>query len=295
MRPIRGVLALGFVVCAAFGATVLHELSKTAIVAEPAAAGGLPPSTLQADGRVVIRPGSQVTVGAELAGKIVRVHAREGQHVRKDELIAELDASEVRGMLREAQGSTLEAYARLKARRAEVRRSNSLVASGALPLLDSARAREEQTAAEGRLAMSDGSARRARALLDKTRIVAPIDGVVLSRFVQSSETVSPGTPLFVIADLSQRRIEAEVDELDIGRVALGAPAEIRAESHSGKVFVGAIDEIASALSARRLRPQDPARPTDPFVLLVKVSLSADSPLKLGQRVTLVVHEASQRQ
>jgi multidrug efflux pump subunit AcrA (membrane-fusion protein) len=295
MRAIGALVGFVAVVSAAFGATLLRELPATTLVPEAVASTPAPLPVVHADGRVVVRPGRQVTIGAELVGKLVRVHVAEGDHVDKGELLAELDGAEYQGLYREALGSAGEAYARLKARRDDVRRSRSLVEHGALAPLEADRAREERSAAAGRLAASNGAATRARALLQKTRIVAPIDGVVLSRFVEASETVAPGTPLFVIADLDERRVEAEVDEYDIGRIVLGGGAEVRADAFPGQAFQGGVEEIPTALSARRMRPQDPARLTDSAVLLVKVSLPRASPLKIGQRVAVTFRDAGQRQ
>jgi multidrug resistance efflux pump len=90
--------------------------------------------------------------------------------------------------------------------------------------------------------------------------------------------------LCAIADLDRLRLEVEVDEYDAGRVALGAPVRITAEGYDGQDWLGKVEDIPDAVTARRLRPQDPARPVDVRVLLVKVALQQATPLKLGQRV-----------
>jgi HlyD family secretion protein len=237
---------------------------------------------------VAVRPGKAATLSAELMGKLLAVHVVEGQTVKKGDLLAEIDRKEYEGALREAMGSAGEAYARLKARRDDVRRSQNLVSSGALPKQDGDRAREERAAAEGRLVASNGAATRARALLSKTRIVAPIDGVVVSRLAEPSETVSPGQRLFVVADLDARRVEVEVDEYDVPNVRLGADAEVRVEGIDAAPYHGMVEEIPNVVGPRQLRPHDPARPTDSAVLLAKVSLPRDTPLKIGQRVKVTL-------
>lgn len=242
--------------------------------------------TVHAEGRVTTRPGMQAKLGAELQGRVTAVHVVEGQAVKKGELLAQLDAREYYAALQEAVGSSKEARARARARKADMARSKKLVTSGALPTREADHAREEKTAADGRLTASDGAAQRARVLIAKTRIVAPIDGVVISRTVDPAETVAPGAPLFVIADLDGRWVEAEVDEFDIGRIVLGGHALVRADGFPDQSWEGHVEEIPAAVQPRRLRPQDPSRPTDSAVLLVKVSLPSDSPLKLGQRVNV---------
>jgi RND family efflux transporter MFP subunit len=288
MRKVIFGFGLVFSLAAVSAATAWLRCSHAAIV--PAAAADEPlaaQKNLQADGRVVTLPGKQVKLSAELSARVMEVRVVEGQAVKKGDLLAQLDDREIRGALREAAGTSAEAYARLRGRRSDLKRTKTLVASGALAPAENDHVREERSAAEGRLVASSGASLRARALLDKTRIVAPIDGVVVSRSIDPAETVAPGAPMFVIADLSARRVEAELDEYDVGRVALGIATEVSADAFPGQRWAGNVEEIADALGPRRLRPQDPSRPTDSAVLPVRVSLPPDTPLKLGQRVTVV--------
>ena len=70
-------------------------------------------------------------------------------------------------------------------------------------------------------------------------------------------------------------------------VALGTDTEVSADGFPGARWTGSVESIADALGPRRLRPQDPSRPTDSAVLPVRVSLPPDTPLKLGQRVSVL--------
>jgi RND family efflux transporter MFP subunit len=286
---------VGSAVALSFTATLVRQRLGDAVIPEAVAATEASTSSrVRADGRVVTRPGGQSTLSAELTGRLVRVNVVEGQSVKKGELLAELDRSEYEAMLREALGTASEAYARMRARRDDLKRSKTLVASGALARTDEDHVREEKGAAEGRLFASNASAARARALLAKTRVVAPIDGVIVSRTIEPAETVAAGTPLFVVADLTARRVEAEVDEFDVGRVHVGDKAEIRADAFPGAVFSGTVEEVPDVVGPRKLRPLDPARPTDGAVLLVKASLPSDAPVKLGQRVNVTFAERESR-
>ena len=129
---------------------------------------------------------------------------------------------------------------------------------------------------------------RLEAEIAKRRIVAPIDGVVLVRPADPGETIEARSPILTLADLSRVRIEAEVDEFDTGRVALGAPVEVTAEGFDGQRWRGEVEEIPDAVSGRKLKPQDPGKPSDTRVLLVKVKLAEPTPLKLGQRVLVEI-------
>jgi len=122
------------------------------------------------------------------------------------------------------------------------------------------------------------------AVLAKSRIVAPIDGVVLERYVDSGETVREGDRIVKVADLDRVRVEAEVDEFDAGRVKLGAAVLVTAEGYDGQLWPAHIEEIPDAVVERGLQPRDPGQPTDARVLRVKIALEHPTPLKLGQRV-----------
>jgi len=75
-------------------------------------------------------------------------------------------------------------------------------------------------------------------------------------------------------------------------VAIGAEVEIRADGFPGTSFHGRVEEIPGSVTLRRIKPQDPARPTDVRVLALKVAFDGKTPLKLGSTVDLVINAAS---
>jgi RND family efflux transporter MFP subunit len=249
------------------------------------------PSSVRADGRVVARPGAQVVVAAEAPATIARIAAREGTRVKKGDVLAELRHAETSSAVGEAWAASVEAAARLRAREADLKRARSLAATGSIARQEVEALAEERSVASARLAGARATVARLSAVLDRAKIVAPIDGVVIERTAEVGETVTAGAPLFTIVDLDQLRIEAEIDEFDVARAVLGASVTIRTEGLPGKSWHGSIEEIPDALVKRRIRPLDPSRPTDTAVLLAKVSMPGGTGLKLGQRVGLEVGEA----
>jgi HlyD family secretion protein len=106
--------------------------------------------------------------------------------------------------------------------------------------------------------------------------------------VQPGESVKEGASLISIADLDRTRIEAEVDEFDSARVHLFDDVTIRAEGYDGQRWTGRVEEIPDAVVGRHIKPQDPTKPIDTRVLLVKVAFSEPTPLRLGQRVQIAI-------
>ena len=142
--------------------------------------------------------------------------------------------------------------------------------------------------ARARRSAAIASRDRLDALIAKTRITSPIDGVVTARHVQPGEIAAPGTAVVTVVDLNRLRIEAEVDEFDAARVALGSPVMITAEGYGPTKWRGTVEEISDSVVGRRTRPADPGRPIDARVLPVKIALAEPSPLKLGQRIDVEI-------
>lgn len=241
-----------------------------------------------AEGRLVAYPGAEVTVGTDVAGTLVRMCVAENQQVRAGDVIAEIKADDLRAALAEAEANAEKARADLRLADIEAARSEKLVAADldARQALD--RAVHARDAARAATEQADAEIARLRAQLAKTRIVAPIGGTVVQRLVDAGESIAAGAPLVRIADLHRTRIEAEVDEFDVGRMRLGAGAVITAEGFDGRQWRGRIEEVPGLVVTRQLAPNDPGRPTDTRVLLVKIALDEPAPLKLGQRVEVSI-------
>ena len=263
--------------------TPAAEASAPAPVAPAAEAG-----RVVAEGRLVTYPGAEVVVGTELSGTVVRLLAEEKDRVRKGQLLAELRADDLRAELSEARSRVDEAEADIRLADVEAGRAERLLAEQVGTQEAADRARRNRESAYARRATAAAAVRRLEAEIAKTRIVAPIDGVVILRSVQPGEHVVAGDALLTVADLDRTRVEAEVDEFDAGRVALGAPVRVKAEGYTGQSWPATVEEIPDAVMARRLKPQDPGRPSDTRVLLVKIALDQKTPLKLGQRVEVEI-------
>ncbi|MBK7974322.1 MAG: efflux RND transporter periplasmic adaptor subunit [Deltaproteobacteria bacterium] len=286
--PLVGVALLGVTVCQIQRAGAAREASA----ADAARAASAPARGTRAEGRLVTYPGAEVSVGAEVGGRIALLDVVEKRAVTKGQVLAELDADEERAALAEARARVAESEADLRWAEAEFGRVRNLSGQGALAPQALDRARRERDAAEARRALARSAVERLEAALAKTRIVAPIDGVVVERAANAGEIVEPGAPLFTIADLTRTRIEADVDEFDAARVALGDPVEITVEGITDRSWRGVVEEIPDSVVSRRLRPLDPGRPTDTRVLIVKIALTEPTPIKLGQRVELAIGAAS---
>jgi RND family efflux transporter MFP subunit len=241
------------------------------------------PTRIIAEGRVVTYPGGEVTVGSDVAGTIDKLDVREQDVVHKGDVIATLRSDDLRAALAEARAHVGEAEADIRMYELDLTRAKRLFGEDVGSKQAWEKSERDLDAARARRASAIAATRRLEAVVAKSVIVAPIDGIVIARMRQRGETISAGDSLVTIADIHKTRIEAEVDEYDASRVRNGGEASISAEGYDAH-WRGVIEEVPDNVVSRRLKPQDPSRPIDTRVLLVKVAFGEQTPLKLGQRV-----------
>jgi RND family efflux transporter MFP subunit len=282
-----GIVGVGLV-----GATVAQVRSAGGSVAPMVPAAVTPGERrVAAEGRVATYPGGEVIVGTERAGRLVRVAFEEGQAVRRGELVAELDSEEIRAALAEARARLVEGEAELRLAEATLERRRELAEQRVISAHDLDQARRDLDTALARIETARATVARHEAQLAKARIVAPISGTVIARHVDAGETLEAGARVVTLGDLSRLRVEAEADEADAAALELGAPATITADGYPGRSWRGSVEEIADAVTPRRLKPQDPSRPTDTRILALKIAFAEPSPLKLGTTVELRIRPA----
>jgi ABC exporter DevB family membrane fusion protein len=153
-----------------------------------------------------------------------------------------------------------------------------------LRLLQSGPRRETLVLHEAQVSQAEANVRYARSMLDKTQVVSPISGILIERYLDVAEVVMPEKPIAAIADTSQLRINAEVDETDAGRLQLGDPVEISAYAYPGKMYKGRVEEIAHYVGKREIKPNNPAVNLGLKIIQVKIALLEATPLKLGMTV-----------
>jgi multidrug resistance efflux pump len=164
-----------------------------------------------------------------------------------------------------------------------VRAVAGLAVAKALADRDAARACTEAAAA---------TVHRLEVCLAKNTLAAPFDALVVARHAQPGEIVVAGSRVVTLVDLSRTWIVAEVDEFDAARVREGDSVVVTAEGLDGKSWRARVEEVPAVLVARRVGPEDPGRPIDARVLLAKCFLLETTPLKLGQRVEVLVASGS---
>lgn len=287
-RTAVGLSALVVVAMLVFQSRGLSTPAPAAASVPGGSAGEPAAARVVAEGRLTTYPGAEVKVASEVAGTLVTLAVEEKQRVRKGQLVAELRADDFRAELTEARARIVEAEAEIRLAELERDRAESLFAQQVDTASRRDKAVRDLEVSQARRATAVATAMRIEAEIAKRRIVSPLDGVVVVRHVDAGEAIEAREEIVTIADLSRVRIEAEVDEFDAGRLVVGSPVKIAAEGFDETRWKGTVEEIPDAVSGRKLKPQDPGKPSDTRILLVKIRLEEPTPLKLGQRVEVQI-------
>ena len=203
-------------------------------------------TVVKATGIVKPMVGAEVRVGSRASGVVRRLFVRVGDTVEAGQLLAELDARDLRARRSEAAAALASAEADLRYADADLRRRRELrdeqvIAASELDLAERAHA----VAAQARV-RAEATLDAASTELGYARIVAPMSGVVASVSTQEGETVAASfaAPTFVtLLDLSRLEVRAYVDETDIGRVRVGQPARFTVDTYPGVAFPGEVTAI----------------------------------------------------
>jgi HlyD family secretion protein len=205
-----------------------------------------------------------VEVGAEISGRIASVEVDYNDRVRAGQVLARFDRAALEAQLAQigaahaAARATLEQAKTDRDRTArEGRRTEALFAARGVSEAerDIARAtarlaQQRVSAAEAELLAQRAAYRLARTNLEHTIIYAPIDGVVITRAVDSGQTVAAmlqAPVLFTVAaDLRKMHVIAAVDEADIGEVTEGQQAEFTVNAYPNRRFAGSVTKVRNS-------------------------------------------------
>ncbi|RKR82183.1 HlyD family secretion protein [Mucilaginibacter gracilis] len=269
-----GLLIVVLIVLRATG--VIGKPAKTQVATEKADKRSVI-ETVSASGK--IKPTIEVKISSEVSGEIVELPIKEGDVVKKGQLLCRVRPDILKSgyeravasyntqkasvgnasqMLNQAQANFLNSEAKYK-RSKELYTKKVLSASefdAATADYQSSKAaleaaRQNQIGSNFGLAQSSASVKEAQDNLAKTSIYSPVDGVVSKLSVEKGERVlgtvqNIGTEIMTISDLSALDVNVDVNENDINRVNLGDSAVIEVDAFLGKKFSGVVREIGSS-------------------------------------------------
>lgn len=211
-----------------------------------------------------VNPLTTVLVGTQVSGRIKNLYADYNSPVTRGQLIAEIDPAtfeaqleQARANLLSAQASLTKAQVTLKEAHRDLERKRELFKNNIIGKSDLDNeetnyevSRSQVSLAEAQVVQAQAAFSFAETNLRYTKIISPVDGIVISRNVDIGQTVAATfqTPtLFTIAqDLSKMQINTNVDEADIGKIEVGQQAEFTVDAYPDLVFKGIVTQVRNA-------------------------------------------------
>jgi HlyD family secretion protein len=146
---------------------------------------------------------------------------------------------------------------------------------------------DERARADAAVALAASQLAEAQAVLAKTEVRAPFDGVVLRRHRHPGESVSTDSPapaIVTVADTRRLRVRVEVDERDIAGLAVGRRGWVTASAYGATRFPGTVVRVGAVLGRKAIRTDAPSERTDTRVLETLLELTPGTALPVGLRV-----------
>ncbi len=194
-----------------------------------------------------VEPVTSVTVGTQVSGIISRLYVDYNTVVKKGQIIAELDKTNLISELNTAKANLSSAQSSLNYESANYKRYATLFKKGLVSADEYESAKLNYEKAKDQVAQSREMVQKAQTNLSYAIITSPIDGVVISKSVEEGQTVaaSYATPeLFTIAkDLKDMQVVANVDEADIGDVKEGERVSFTVDAYPNDTFEGVVKQV----------------------------------------------------
>ena len=222
-----------------------------------------------------IQPEFKVVITPEVTGEIVELPVKEGDKVKKGQLLIRIKGDQYIAQKERLEASLQSANANFRIREAELKRieseykrmkelhSKNLISDAELETIQtnylSAKASYESALAM--ITQSEAQLREVLEILYKTTIYSPLDGVITNLKVEIGERVlgsnfTQGTELMTVSDLNNIEAVVEVDENDVVLVSLGDTAEVKVDAIRDKVIKGIVTQIGNSAITKGFGTQE---------------------------------------
>lgn len=247
MKKQRIAAAAALVVVAATGVAMFRRADATQ--AQPYRFAAVTRGSLQA---TVSATGSlnavkTVQVGTQVSGQIAALYADFNDKVKKGQLLARIDPVLAQQAVQDAQAGVERAQSQLTLAKEQYDREKTLFDAKVVTADEFGTVQSTYEVDAANLKSAQIALDKAKQNLAYTNIYAPIDGVIVQRTVDVGQTVAASLSapeLFLIAnDLSQMQILANVDESDIGQIAVGQPVTFTVQAYPNRTFKGTVQQV----------------------------------------------------
>jgi HlyD family secretion protein len=256
MRRIRYQLAAAFVIVVIATSVYIYRTGRTGesqdkslAYKEYAVKRGTFTSVVSADGSVV--PIDRVEIKSKASGRVEELPVEAGDFVSRGSLICRLDQTDVRADMDQAQADLEIAQAEIVQAQNTYDRREQLFKKQLISQEEFDQVTLQLAQAKGKLVGAQTALDRTRTRMDETVVTAPIDGVILQKYVEIGQIIASGisnvgggTRIADVADMRRVYIEAGIDEIDVGKVRIDQEATVVAAAYPSLIFSGKIVRIA---------------------------------------------------
>lgn len=236
-----GAAALGASACGGSAPTAapipLEVVARRTIVVDAQATG-------------VVEPISIIEVKSKASGMIVRLPVETGSVVRAGALLVQVDTRDVKNQVEQAAADLRSAQAALAVASAQQQRAEGLHAARIVTTQEFEAAQLALTQAQGQIVRATTNMDLAQQRLEDATVVAPVSGTIIDKPVSEGQviasatgSVSGGTTLLRMADLSRVRVRALVNETDIGSIRAGQEARVTVDAYPDRPFDGRVEKV----------------------------------------------------
>lgn len=254
-------------------------------------------SALAVTGTISALPNQDVKVSSLVPGRIARLMVAEGDQVRQDQVVAQIEDRSYRDQLQQAEAAVEQAQANLENAGLNRDRNETLFKRGIAARKDVEDARTQMSVSQAALSQVQAQLALARLQLARTQARSPLPGTVVRRFVSGGEQVD-GTgaqPLFEVANLRQAELYGNVPASYLGRIRVGETLNITTDAFPGRTFAGRVVAISPAVDSAtnvglvRIRMANPQG-----LLRLGMFLSAELPIETHSNALVVPPQAVYR-
>ena len=208
-------------------------------------------SVLTIRGTIAARPNEDVKISALVAGRVMAVSAAEGDAVRQGQVVAEIDPRPFEDQVRQAKAALAQATAKLENARLNLPRTERLLERGIAAAKEVEDARTELAASEAGAEEAQVALGTATLQLSRTKVAAPISGIIVKRLVSVGEQVdgTAAQPILEIANLDEVELAANLPSGQLSQVRVGEKVTVVPDAYSSRGFPGVVIAIAPAIDA----------------------------------------------
>jgi RND family efflux transporter MFP subunit len=241
------------------------------------------PGVLLTGSGYVVTQHKYIVIGTKVLGQIMEEPIEEGQLVKRGDLLARIDDRDYRAQLDQAKAARDLAAANVRLQYARAKRFRQLDREGVTSRDELDKAENELAVARAELKRADATIAYAKFNVEQCTIRSPINGIVLKKYREQGDTINFGgaiqagggtTDIVQLADTADMRVEVDINQSDIAKIAIGTPATIIPDAYPDHAFDATVVKIYPAADRQKGTVKIEAKIKKADLKIIKPEMSA---------------------